>query len=245
MAPPARKFRIYEGEGPARLPFFLSPSQSRQRTAKGVRLVELRNASVIARVYGPGVRGLLSGDVTMFMRTQRLFLRPTWAEDWADILSAVSEPTVARNLTLPWPCGEAEARGFAKQAQNPVFPHFLITRPLGGDGVETVGCVGFAQGPLGQTEFDCWVARPHWGQGIASEAARGVLQIARMLGHRRLIAKVFTDNPASGRVLRKLGFRPTGRRVLALSAARGGVVPAAELALDLAADGDGMMQYAA
>ena len=181
----------------------------------------------------------------MFIRTQRLFLRPTWAEDWTDILNAVSEPAVARNLTVPWPYGEAEARGFANLPQDHRFPHFLVTRPLGGDGVETVGCVGFAKATAGQTEFGYWVARPFWGQGIASEAGRAVLQIARLLGHRRLVAKPFTDNPASNRVLRKLGFRPTGKRVMALSAARGVAAPAVELALDLAADGDGMMQYAA
>jgi RimJ/RimL family protein N-acetyltransferase len=32
------------------------------------------------------------------------------------------------------------------------------------------------------------------------------MRIARTLGHRRLTAGHFTDNPASGRVLRKLGF---------------------------------------
>ena len=35
--------------------------------------------------------------------------------------------------------------------------------------------------------------------------------IACAIGHRRLIAGHFTDNPASGRVLRKLGFKNTGR----------------------------------
>ena len=181
----------------------------------------------------------------MFMRTQNLFLRPPWAEDWADIFHAVSEPAVARNLTVPWPYGEAEARGFANLAQDPRFPHFLVTRPLGDGGVETVGCVGLTKGASGQAEFGYWVARAHWGQGIASEAARGALQIARMLGHRRLVAKPFADNATSSHVLSKLGFRPTGRQVVVPCAARGEAAPAAELALDLAADGDGMMRRAA
>jgi len=42
------------------------------------------------------------------------------------------------------------------------------------------------------------------------------------IGHRRIVARHFLDNPASGRVLRRLGFRPTAEHSVALSAARGG-----------------------
>ena len=32
-----------------------------------------------------------------------------------------------------------------------------------------------------------------------------------LAGHRRIVSRHASDNPASGRVLRKAGFRPTGR----------------------------------
>jgi RimJ/RimL family protein N-acetyltransferase len=79
----------------------------------------------------------------------------------------------------------------------------------------------------GQVELGYWIARSHWGLGYASEAARAVLGIARALGHRRLIAGHFTDNPASGRVLRKIGFRATGKTELRHSKARGYAAPCA------------------
>ena len=52
---------------------------------------------------------------------------------------------------------------------------------------------------------------PYWGRGFATEATRAVIEIARLLGHARLSAGHFADNPASGRVLRKAGFKPTGQ----------------------------------
>ena len=69
-------------------------------------------------------------------------------------------------------------------------------------------------------ELGYWIARDCWGRGYASEAARGALEVARLLGYRR-IGGHFTDNPASGRVLRKAGFLPTGKIVSRHSSGRG------------------------
>ena len=80
------------------------------------------------------------------------------------------------------------------------------------------------------------IAESLWGQGYATEAAGGVLEVARLLGHRRIHAGHFVDNPASGRVLRKLGFMPTGVTRPRMSCARGQEVMAHEYALDLDAD---------
>ena len=36
----------------------------------------------------------------MFMRTDRLFLRPAWVEDAPAILTGIAEPDIVRNLAL-------------------------------------------------------------------------------------------------------------------------------------------------
>ena len=51
-----------------------------------------------------------------------------------------------------------------------------------------------------------------------------------------MVAAHFSDNPASGKGLRKLGFVPTGRPGQRFSAARGEQVESVEYALDLEAD---------
>src|SRR3546814_7093655 len=67
-----------------------------------------------------------------------------------------------------------------------------------------------------------WIARPYWGLGFATEAGRQLLHIARAMNLPKLSAGHFVDNPASGAVLRKLGFRPTGKVAQRYSLARGG-----------------------
>ncbi len=63
----------------------------------------------------------------------------------------------------------------------------------------------------------------------------------------KLVSGHFTDNPASGRVLEKLGFRPTGRLARRYSAGRKAWVASRTFELDLAdADcADGPRQMAA
>ena len=174
----------------------------------------------------------------MFHRSQRLFLRPAFPEDSAAILAGVGEESIVRNLAqAPWPYEMADARAFAALAQDPRRPHFLVTLP----GTGVIGAVGLAApggAPADEPELGYWIARAHWGQGYATEAAGAVLQIARALGHRRVTARHFVDNPASGKVLRKLGFLPTGRAGLHHSAGRGHAAEAVEYARDLAADSD-------
>lgn len=169
----------------------------------------------------------------MFFRSERLFLRPAWPEDWAAIHHAIAEEAVVKNLSrVPWPYTEADARWFASQPQDPRLPHCLITRP-GAMGSEVIGCVGLAEDG-GEVELGYWIARPHWGQGYATEAARAMLTLARGIGHRRIVARHFLDNPASGQVLRRLGFRPLADRPTVFCAARGGAAVSAryEIALD-------------
>jgi RimJ/RimL family protein N-acetyltransferase len=176
----------------------------------------------------------------VFHRSERLFLRPAFPEDAAAILAGIGEEAVVRNLaSAPWPYGLEDAREFAARTQDPRLPHFLVTLP--GHGV--IGSAGIGahpEQPGGPPELGYWIARAHWGQGFATEAARAVLRIARTLGHTRLVAGHFTDNPASGRVLRKLGFVPTGRNSMRHCRARGTAVESVEYALDCDADMHGV-----
>ena len=166
----------------------------------------------------------------MFHRTQRLFLRPAFPEDWEAIHGALGrDASIARNLArAPWPYDEDAARAFAAMPQHPFLPHFLVTLP----GTGVIGSAGLGDND-GAPEIGYWIAREFWGQGYATEAAGAVLRIARTLGHARLTAGHFIDNPASGKVLRKLGFVPTGRIAQRHSCARGGLVDTVEYALAL------------
>lgn len=178
----------------------------------------------------------------MFIRSERLFLRPAFPEDAQAILAGIADAGVVRQLaSAPWPYREEDARRFVARPQDSAVPHFLVTLP-GKDGAPVIGAAGLVR-HAGAVELGFWIARSWWGQGLATEAARAVLEIATMLGHRQIAAAHFVDNPASGRVLEKAGFVPTGERLTRFSCARGHDAPA--LAYRWAGNGGDLLGNAA
>ena len=167
----------------------------------------------------------------MFMRTERLFLRPGWAEDAAELTRAIGREEVVRMLaSVPWPYSLRDARRWLTQPRREDLPDLLVVSPeIGG---RIIGGIGLHERD-GSIETGYWIAPEHWGCGYATEALRGLVSIARILGHRRIGARHASDNPASGRVLRKAGFRPTGRVGSIESLGRGATVTAPEYGLDL------------
>ena len=156
----------------------------------------------------------------MFARTERLLLRPSWPEDAAELHAAIADEGIVRNLArAPWPYTAEEAVRFATMRHDEKYPAFLLM--LRTDSApRLIGACGLGD-CNGEAELGYWIARPYWGLGFASEAGRAVLDIAKAIGHSRIVAGHFTDNPASGRVLRKLGFQPTGKREERHSKGRG------------------------
>ncbi|HYD12852.1 MAG TPA: GNAT family N-acetyltransferase [Allosphingosinicella sp.] len=171
----------------------------------------------------------------MFARTERLLLRPGWSEDAPALFHAIADERIVRNLaTAPWPYSMADAETFLTRERPAGQAACLIFLRTEG-APRLVGGIGFGRTQDDEVEFGYWIARPFWGQGIATEAGRALLANARdSLRLPRLVAGHFTDNPASGRVLRKLGFRPTGVTRGRYSAGRNAIAPAKEFVLELA-----------
>jgi RimJ/RimL family protein N-acetyltransferase len=180
----------------------------------------------------------------MFARTERLLLRPGWREDAPALAAAIGNEAIVRNLaTAPWPYGEEDAESFLTRMEADGLPNFLIfSRTLGAP--RLVGGCGIRPDESGAPELGYWIARPYWGLGFATEAGRAVVQVARAMNLPRLRAMHALDNPASGNVLRKIGFRPTGRVALRHSCGRGAEIACAlfeeselvEMRQDLSAD---------
>jgi RimJ/RimL family protein N-acetyltransferase len=169
----------------------------------------------------------------MFARTRRLTLRPGWPEDAAALARAIAhEDVVMRLARVPWPYGEADAAAFLARPHDPGELVLMICAHED-SAPRLIGTVGIH--PQGAThEFGYWLTPDAWGRGYATEAGQAAVAIARhAMPVRRLEAGYFADNPASGKVLRKLGFRDTGRRERGPSLARGGLVDAIVMELDV------------
>ena len=170
----------------------------------------------------------------MFARTKRLTLRPGWPEDDTALTAAIEHEAVATDLAhTPWSYARADAGASLSQPRAGHEPRFqIVAHELG---FRLIG--GIALVPHGNAdtcELGYWLAPEAWGRGYATEAGRVVIEMARhALGIRRLVAQPFADNPASARVLCKLGFVETGRSRLH-APARSGEVETIDFALDLA-----------
>lgn len=169
----------------------------------------------------------------MFARTERLLLRPGWAEDAPALATAIADETIVRNLaSAPWPFRLRDAEAFLARPRDPVLPSFLIFERTASE-PRLAGACGLGRRPSGAVEMGYWIARPFWGQGFATEACTALIDIARTLGLQQLEGSHFLDNPASARVLQKLGFEPVGITAPRMSCARGAEAPARLLRLSL------------
>ncbi len=172
----------------------------------------------------------------MFARTPRLLLRPGFPEDAPALASAIADQAIVRNLAVvPWPYTLRDAEAFLASPRDPVLPSFLIFERTDG-APQLIGSCGLARRASGAVEMGYWIGKPFWGRGYATEACRALVEIARTLGLERLEGSHFLDNPASARVLEKLGFEPLGVVAPRMSCARGQEVAARLMRLRLQAD---------
>lgn len=147
--------------------------------------------------------------------TERLRLRPLDAEDEAGVQALASDARVtAHNLSMPDPLPKGEAAAWIAEQQQgweagtsygfaiyTVEPHAFV-------GVVTLK----VNQPAGRAELGYAITPATWGRGFATEAAREVLRFAfEGLHLRRVTAACLADNPASSRVLERLGFRLVAR----------------------------------
>ncbi len=149
------------------------------------------------------------------IETSRLSLRAFQQEDAPRLSYFLGDYDVAKmTATVPHPYPVLSAEGWilmasASRAKGDNFP-FAVTTPRDG----LIGSCGVKRRTLSGVvawELGYWIGKPYWGEGYASEAAQAVIDWARKdLGAEVFTAGHYADNPASGRVLQRLGFARTG-----------------------------------
>jgi RimJ/RimL family protein N-acetyltransferase len=166
------------------------------------------------------------------LETERLLLRLPEFRDVPAIATWIGDWDVAKNLaSVPHPYSEDNAREFVTRAAEKRAlgeGHcFAVTRKEDG---AFMGACGLLLKD-GRFELGYWLGKPFWRQGYATEAARKVVSFAfHDLKATSVWAGWYHDNPASGRVLQKLGCRPDGAQPRH-SLARGHDVPCNMMAL--------------
>lgn len=143
------------------------------------------------------------------LETDRLMLRPITLDDAEDLFEYASDPENTRH-TFPTHQSIEETEW--------VISNLFMSSPLGNFAIELKEngkMIGTCDLRVNESEKSAELAyainKKYWGNGYAPEAAKKLLELAfQDLKIERLWAKFSSENPASGRVMEKIGMEKEG-----------------------------------
>jgi RimJ/RimL family protein N-acetyltransferase len=143
--------------------------------------------------------------------TERLTLRALDEADAPRVFDIQSNLNVTRMLRLAsYPPHLPSLRGWLARHRDEWERGTAYRFAVLLDG-QLIGCADVDEIAEGCGDLGYWLDEPFWGRGLASEAAAAVLGFAlRELGLDRLRSGHASDNEASAKVLKKLGFSYVG-----------------------------------
>jgi RimJ/RimL family protein N-acetyltransferase len=150
------------------------------------------------------------------IKATRLLLRPFTLADAKEVQRLAGDRDIAATTAaIPHPYDDGVAEQWIAMHQQRfeegTWLNLAITRDPDG---ALVGALGLRlELEHDRAELGYWIGKPYWGQGYATEAARALVEYGfERLGLHRIYAYHFSSNPASGKVLQKIGMRHEGHR---------------------------------
>lgn len=181
----------------------------------------------------------LTRDDVFRIETRSLWLRWPRAKDAGTIVRLAGARAVAEmTARIPHPIDRAETEALVIEArrENAAGAGLAMALALRSEPAGLVGMIGIeadavADGP----RLGYWLGQPHWGRGLATEAAAAMVHAYfAYAGGAVLTANARVENAASRRVLEKSGFAACGTAIQSVPA-RGGEVAVDLFRLDRAA----------
>ena len=146
------------------------------------------------------------------LETKRLRLRPFRRGDEEELVRHLGDWEITRQLALnPHPFDRDHAEGWISEClAQPNSPRYGLRLAIEApDETGLVGGAGLSPSAPG-FELGYWIGRSYWGRGYATEAASALVDAGfGALNLEEIVALVFGENPASVRVLEKIGFALT------------------------------------
>lgn len=149
------------------------------------------------------------------LHTKRLTLRPFTLADAPEVQRLAGDRVVAsQTLSIPHPYENGMAEDWIRTHPKEFAAGRAAIFALTLADFTLCGAIGLGiLTAYRLAELGYWLGQPYWGQGLATEAARAVLAYGfQELNLNRIQATHFSDNPASGRVMEKIGMAYEGCR---------------------------------
>ena len=168
------------------------------------------------------------------METDRIILRPWRDSDDPALYKWAADPDVGPRAGWPPHRSIEESLEVIRTVFHDATNSWAIELKETGEAIGSCECNLPARD--GEPLIGYWIAKPYWNKGICTEALDLMIQhIRAMTDIKSLISGHFIDNPASGRVLEKCGFVPTGETVIDETQYQGADRPIRVLRLELQA----------
>lgn len=144
------------------------------------------------------------------IQTPRLILRPFRPEDAPAVQTLAGSYEVARyTLAVPHPYADGMAEAWIAGQEKAFVEKQVLNFAIAlRETDELCGTIGLRVITAEQrAELGYWMGVSFWGQGYCTEAARAALNYGfETLDLNRIHAQHFANNPASGRVMQKIGM---------------------------------------
>lgn len=141
--------------------------------------------------------------------TPSAVLRDWSAADACSLVRFADNPRVAAALRdgFPSPYTSGDAERFIAQTTAPGNRNLFLAIEVKGEACGGIGIHPLEDVYRRTAEIGYWLAEPYWGRGIVTEAVRAIVLVAfDRYDLVRIQAGIFSNNPASMRVLEKCGF---------------------------------------
>lgn len=153
-------------------------------------------------------------DTRPELRTSRLLLRPFQLTDAAAMEGQINDREIAANtrtIEYPYPPGSG-TQWIEKHAELWLAGKSAIFAICDLESGDLMGAIGLEIDETNQhAELGYWLGRQFWNRGYCTEAAAAVLEFGlKQLALNKVHAHYLLRNPASGRVLEKIGMKKEG-----------------------------------
>jgi RimJ/RimL family protein N-acetyltransferase len=147
------------------------------------------------------------------IETERLVLRPLRDDDAMQIVSALDDFDICRNLArVPWPYHRSDALEFLEFVAG-CDQRSRFSAICKHEKTDTlIGIISYEWSDAKQNaELGYWLSQPHWGKGLMTEAAATMVNHAFIENRHEILVSCFhDDNPVSGKILSRVGFERVG-----------------------------------
>jgi len=147
------------------------------------------------------------------LTTDRLILNSFTLDDASEIQSIHSDKLIASTTRVSYPY----KLGYAKewiQTHEKSFKQGegVIYAIRNHDKLSLIGCISLIIDPKNDIgELGYWIRKEEWNKGYCTEAGKSIIQFGfEHLNLNKIYADHIVRNPASGKVLQKLGFKKEG-----------------------------------